>query len=144
MRSLAPSWSARRVQVTAGSAKIGVRRRTRAPPEGDEMSDHAPPGAPATGTTPAPTSSGGATVRAVVIAASIGAAVIHFAYAPAHFEEKTLYGWFFLVLAWVQIGSAFALARWRSARWPWVATAAVNAAVIAIWLVSRTAGLPGS
>jgi hypothetical protein len=108
------------------------------------MSDHAPPGAPATGTTPEPTSSVGDTVRAVVIAASIGAAVIHFAYAPAHFEEKTLYGWFFLVLAWVQIGSAFALARWRSARWPWVATAAVNAAVIAIWLVSRTAGLPGS
>jgi hypothetical protein len=108
------------------------------------MSEHAPPDAPATGPAPAPTSSLGDTVRALVIAASIGAAVIHFAYAPVHFEESTVHGLFFLAMGWVQLGTAFALARWRSARWPWVAAAAISAAIIAVWLVSRTAGVPGS
>ena len=108
------------------------------------MPEHAPPDAPVTGPAPAPASGLGDTVRALVIAASIGAAVIHFAYAPVHFEDGTVHGLFFLTLGWVQLGTAFALARWRSARWPWVTAAACNAAVIGVWLVSRTAGLPGS
>jgi hypothetical protein len=106
------------------------------------MSEHAPPDAHTDAGAPASTV--GDTVRALVIAASIGAAVIHFAYAPVHLEENTVHGLFFLVMGWVQLATAFALARWRSARWPWVATAAFNAAVIGIWLVSRTAGIPGS
>jgi hypothetical protein len=83
-------------------------------------------------------------VRVVVAAALVGAAVIHFAYAPVHLEENTVHGVFFLALGWAQLGLAFALYRWREARWPWSAIALVNAGVIALWLVTRTAGLPGS
>src|SRR5262249_42759570 len=36
------------------------------------------------------------------------------------------------------------LYRWKSARWPWMAAIGASAAFIAIWLVSRTAGIPGS
>jgi hypothetical protein len=84
------------------------------------------------------------TVRMVVAAALVGAAVIHFAYAPVHLEESTAHGVFFLALGWTQLGLAFAVYRWREERWPWVATALVGAGVIVLWLVTRTAGLPGS
>jgi hypothetical protein len=84
------------------------------------------------------------TVRMVVAAALVGAAVIHFAYAPVHLEESTSHGLFFLGLGWAQVALVFALYRWRDARWPWSATALVNAGVILLWLVSRTDGLPGS
>jgi hypothetical protein len=84
------------------------------------------------------------TVRMVVAAALVGAAVIHFAYAPVHLEENTAHGVFFLAMGWVQLGLAFALYRWRDARWPWSATAVINAGVILLWVLTRTAGLPGS
>src|SRR5262245_18634768 len=83
-------------------------------------------------------------VRLVVAAALVGAAVIHFAYAPVHLQENTAHGVFFLAIGWAQLGLAFALYRWREARWPWSAVAVINAGVIALWLVTRTAGLPGS
>jgi hypothetical protein len=86
----------------------------------------------------------GDTLRALVVASCIGAAVVHFAYAPAHFDEDAVHGVFFLVVAWAQLVLAFALARWRDARWPWVAVVGVNAAVAGVWLISRTAGVPGS
>jgi hypothetical protein len=83
-------------------------------------------------------------VRAVVAAALVGAAVIHFAYAPVHLRENILHGVFFLALGWAQLGLAFALYRWREARWPWSATALINAGAIGLWAVTRTVGLPGS
>jgi hypothetical protein len=83
-------------------------------------------------------------VRLVVAAALVGAAVIHFAYAPVHLTENTVHGLFFLAMGWAQLGLAFALYRWRDARWPWSATAVINAAIVVVWLVSRTAGIPGS
>jgi hypothetical protein len=86
----------------------------------------------------------GDTLRALVIASCVAAAVVHFAYAPAHFDEGAVHGAFFLVVAWAQLVLAFALARWREARWPWVAVVGVNAAVAGVWLISRTAGVPGS
>jgi hypothetical protein len=107
------------------------------------MSEHTPP-AEDISTAGTAQSTVGDTVRFLVVAASVGAAVIHFAYAPVHFTENTVHGAFFLFMGWAQLGTAFAIARWRNARWPWVATAALNAAVIAIWFVSRTAGVPGS
>jgi hypothetical protein len=84
------------------------------------------------------------TVRGVVAAALVGAAVVHFAYAPVHLQENIAHGVFFLALAWAQVALVFALYRWRDERWPWAATALINAGVIALWLVTRTAGLPGS
>jgi hypothetical protein len=85
----------------------------------------------------------GDALRWLAVAACAGAAVIHFAYAPTHLEEDATHGTFFLVTGWLQLGLAFALARWRTDRRPWVAAGAVNAVVAAVWLLTRTAGLPG-
>jgi hypothetical protein len=107
----------------------------------------APAEAVVTAPTPAPEASRsrlGDTLRALVVACCIGAAVVHFAYAPVHIDEDAFHGVFFLAVAWAQLTLAFALARWREARWPWLAAAGVNAAVAAVWVISRTAGVPGS
>ena len=85
----------------------------------------------------------GDALRWLAVAACAGAAVIHFAYAPTHIEEDATHGTFFLVTGWLQLGLAFALARWRTDRRPWLAAGAVNAVVAAVWVLTRTAGLPG-
>ena len=84
------------------------------------------------------------TLRWLVVAMCVGSAVIHFAYAPSHLDESASHGAFFLAVAWAQLGVAFALARWREVSWAWWAAVGVNAAVMAVWVVSRTAGVPGS
>ena len=86
----------------------------------------------------------GEALRAVAIAASAGAAVVHFAYAPAHFDEQTSHGVFFLVVAWAQVAVAVGLAAWRKRPEPWLAAPAVNLGVFAVWLGSRTIGVPES
>jgi peptidoglycan/LPS O-acetylase OafA/YrhL len=85
----------------------------------------------------------GDVLRLLAVAACAGAAVIHFAYAPTHIEEDATHGTFFLVTAWLQLGLAFALARWRTDRRPWLAAGVVNGAVAGVWVLTRTAGLPG-
>ena len=85
----------------------------------------------------------GDVLRWLAVAACAGAAVIHFAYAPAHLDEDPAHGTFFLITGWLQLGLAFSLARWRTDRWPWLAAGAVNAVVAAVWVLTRTAGLPG-
>src|SRR5215203_1838227 len=84
----------------------------------------------------------GDTLRTVAMAASVCAAIIHFALTPAHLDERTRDGVFFLVVAWLQVASALALARWRDRREPWLSAAAVNGAVALVWLGSRTIGVP--
>jgi hypothetical protein len=72
---------------------------------------------------------------------SVGAAAIHFAVVFEHFAEYTLYGVFFLVISWAQIIWPVILL-WRPSRlWLWLGIAG-NAAVIAVYAASRTAGLP--
>ncbi|MDD9370399.1 MAG: hypothetical protein PV358_09825 [Acidimicrobiales bacterium] len=105
------------------------------------MSEEESPAAPATA---GPRPRVAEALRWLVVAVCVGSAVVHFAYAPTHLDEEASHGAFFLTVAWAQLGVAFALARWREVRWPWLAAAGVNAAVIAVWLVSRTAGVPGS
>jgi hypothetical protein len=74
-------------------------------------------------------------------ALSVGAAAIHFAVVFAHFTEYTLYGVFFLVLSWAQLIWP-AVLLWRPSR-PWLLAGIVgNAAVLAIYVASRTVGLP--
>jgi hypothetical protein len=76
--------------------------------------------------------------------AMLGAAVIHFAFAPEHLSQSSTHGIFFLVVAWAQLGGAMALAfDWRPARAWLVGSAALNAAVAGVWLLSRTSGVPG-
>jgi hypothetical protein len=88
---------------------------------------------------------GPATVRPYLLgglaALSIGAAAIHFAVVFEHFAEYTLYGVFFLVISWAQV-SWPAVLLWRPSRlWLWLGIAG-NAIVIAVYVASRTVGLP--
>ena len=74
-------------------------------------------------------------------ALSVGAAAIHFAVVFEHFAEYTLYGVFFLVLSWAQLIWP-AVLLWRPSRlWLWLGIAG-NAIVIAVYVASRTVGLP--
>jgi FtsP/CotA-like multicopper oxidase with cupredoxin domain len=69
------------------------------------------------------------------------AAAIHFAAAREHFSEYLPYGIFFVLLGAAQIGLAIALVVAPSRRL-YVAALVGTLAVIAIWLLSRTTGLP--
>jgi hypothetical protein len=71
----------------------------------------------------------------------LGAAAVHLAMAPAHFGESTVLGAGFLVSAGVQIALA-ALVVMRPNRWVFGATVVTSLMFIAVWVVSRTAGLP--
>jgi hypothetical protein len=74
-------------------------------------------------------------------ALSVGAAAIHFAVVFEHFAEYALYGVFFLVISWAQVIWP-AVLLWRPSRlWLWLG-AAGNAIVIAVYVLSRTSGLP--
>ena len=89
--------------------------------------------------------SGPTTVRPYLLsglaALSIGAAAIHFAVVFEHFAEYTLYGVFFLVISWAQVIWP-AVLLWRPSRlWLWLGIAG-NTVVIAVYVASRTVGLP--
>jgi hypothetical protein len=92
-------------------------------------------------------------------ALSVGAAVIHFAVTFDHFQESLLYGAFFLVISWAQLiwpaglfwqPSRFGASRLGASRFGasrvtrlWLSLgAAGNAIVLAVYIASRTAGLP--
>jgi hypothetical protein len=88
---------------------------------------------------------GPATVRPYLLGAlaalSVGAAAIHFAVVFEHFVEYTLYGVFFLVISWAQLIWP-AVLLWRPSRlWLWLGIAG-NAIIIAVYVASRTVGLP--
>ena len=71
----------------------------------------------------------------------LGPAAIHFAVAPEHLRTYPLYGVFFIVLGLVQAGLA-ALILLRPSPPLLLGGAAFSLLVIAIWLLSRTLGLP--
>ena len=74
-------------------------------------------------------------------ALSVGAAAIHFAVVFEHFEEYTLYGVFFLVISWAQLIWPAVLV-WRPSRlWLWLGIAG-NGVILAVYVASRTVGLP--
>ena len=86
-----------------------------------------------------------ATARPYVLGAlaslSAAAAGIHFAVVFEHFKDYLLYGVFFLVLAWAQLIWP-AVLLWRPSRlWLWLGLAG-NAAVLTVYVLSRTVGLP--
>jgi hypothetical protein len=80
-------------------------------------------------------------VRWNLAAVSLGAAGIHFAVIVPHLDEYTPFGIFFLIVAWFQTTWAVLVVATNDRR---VLTAGlvVNALVMAIWVWSRTAGLP--
>jgi hypothetical protein len=73
--------------------------------------------------------------------ASLGAGLVHLAAVSEHVAEWWLYAVFFLVLGVVQIAWAVQAMEGDSLPVPSL-FATVNAAVIGLWLVSRTIGLP--
>jgi hypothetical protein len=73
--------------------------------------------------------------------ASLGAGLVHAAVLRDHWSEWAVYGVFFAVVATGQLGWGLAaLARDRAPFPRWVVAA--NLAVIALWALTRTAGLP--
>jgi hypothetical protein len=70
---------------------------------------------------------------------SLAAAVIHFAVAGEHFQEYWLYGVFMLAVAWLQVLWAI-LAVARPSRLLLGAGVILNVGVVAVYVVTRTAG----
>ncbi|MGH2829440.1 MAG: hypothetical protein ACRDJM_03045 [Actinomycetota bacterium] len=72
---------------------------------------------------------------------SLGAAAIHFAVTADHFDEYWLSGVFFVVAAWLQTLWAVVIVTRRERSLLQVG-ALGNAMIVAVWVVSRTSGLP--
>ncbi|MCH9732558.1 MAG: hypothetical protein K0U84_23320 [Actinomycetia bacterium] len=80
-------------------------------------------------------------IARVAAAASLGAALIHFATLPAHWQEWPPSGVFFALLAVFQFGWALAMALRPQIA---VLTTGIvaNLGAIALWVLSRTSGIP--
>jgi hypothetical protein len=78
---------------------------------------------------------------APLVVLSLGAAAIHFGVIGEHFAEWWAAGVFFVVTGWFQASWAVLLAVRRS-RVVVITGAVVNAGIVAVWLVSRSTGLP--
>jgi hypothetical protein len=80
-----------------------------------------------------------ATVIAAVLSAL--AAVVHAVVCPEHFREGLLYGQFFAVAASAQLTWA-GLVILRPRRWVLTAGVLGNLAILTLWAITRTAGIP--
>lgn len=101
------------------------------------------------GITPALTSSLPATFDLVrgryvplAVVSSAAAAGVHAAVAPAHFAAGTVFGLFFVGAALAQVVWSLAMVT-RPSRTLLRAGVAGNAAILVLWLATRTTGLPG-
>ena len=84
----------------------------------------------------------GVTVGQLALAGlSAVAAGIHAWVVPEHYEEYALFGVFFAVIGLAQAGWAVAVLR-RPTRLLHIAGIALSAGVLALWALSRTAGVP--
>lgn len=73
--------------------------------------------------------------------ASLGAGLVHLAVVQEHLDEWWLFGGFFAVLGTAQV--LWAVAALAADRPPFLRTvASVNLAVVALWVATRTVGLP--
>jgi hypothetical protein len=90
---------------------------------------------------PTPAAATRSALLPLVVVAGAAAAAVHFVVMPEHFEEATMYGAFFAVAATSQILYSLLLLL-RPSR-PLVAAGAIgNLAIIGLWLVTRTIGIP--
>jgi hypothetical protein len=80
-------------------------------------------------------------VLLVAAALSVAVAAVHGAVCPEHFHEGMLYGVFFAAATAAQLLWA-GLAILRPSRWVLVFGLAGNLAILTLWLVTRTAGIP--
>ncbi len=79
--------------------------------------------------------------RALLAILSIGAATIHLVMVPQHAADWLAMGLAFALAGWFQMGFAIAVVAAPSKRWLQLGILA-NLAFIAVWALSRTAGLP--
>jgi hypothetical protein len=91
---------------------------------------------------PSPPLAGVAADQWFLVALLVGAGAIHVAMAPSHMDESIIEGAGFLVAAWVQLALAVAVLLRAPSRRLLAAVGGTSVALIAAWLVSRTAGLP--
>lgn len=80
-------------------------------------------------------------VRSALGALLAAAGVIHLVMVPSHWGESGVEGPGFMLAGWLQIALAVALLR-RPARWMLQLSVLSNVVLVAVWAVSRTAGLP--
>jgi hypothetical protein len=86
-----------------------------------------------------PAVSGRRVVAYCLAIVSIATAVIHFAVAGQHFQEYWMYGVFMLVVAWLQLLWAM-VAVAKPSRLLLYGGAILNAGVVAVYIITRTAG----
>ncbi len=80
-------------------------------------------------------------LRAGIAVTSLAAAAIHFAVVSVHLEEATWIGLSFAAVAWFQALWAGGVLTSDDRRWLWAGIVG-NVAVIAVWAMTRTTGLP--
>jgi hypothetical protein len=77
----------------------------------------------------------------VTAALSLFAGYIHVAYVDSHLREWWAYGAFFIAAANLQVAFAALLVRWPR-RWLPYAGIAMNLAIVAMYFITRTSGIP--
>jgi len=133
--------------------QLVVRRRTRTPyDEHDQrvlaVQHQIAAGSLGVAIAPAPAVSVPAPIRfasgllPMAVVSSAAAAGVHAAVGPAHFRDQLLFGLFFAGSAVAQIVWSVAIVVRPSRTLLWAAVVG-NAAVVVLWLVTRTVGLPG-
>ena len=83
----------------------------------------------------------GSWLRSLAAVGFLAAGLIHLAQVAVHLDEGLVFAGFFVLVGTLQIGAAVALVRARGPRWYWLGIAG-SGVTIAIWLVSRSLGLP--
>lgn len=76
-----------------------------------------------------------------IAVSSIIAGAVHLSVIREHFQEALLYGYFFLVLTFLQFGFA-AWVVWRPSPGLFKAGGLASVAVVLLWLATRTTGIP--
>jgi signal transduction histidine kinase len=79
--------------------------------------------------------------RLLLMACSVGAAVVHADVISGHFQVSALYGWFFVLSALAQLAWGLMVVR-HPDRALLVTGAIGNGLIVVLWLVTRTSGLP--
>jgi hypothetical protein len=83
----------------------------------------------------------GSWLRGIAALTALAAGAIHLGQVAIHLEEGWVFAAFFLVVGTVQLIAALLLLRPWPAIWFWFGIGG-SAAVIAVWVISRTIGLP--
>jgi hypothetical protein len=126
----------------AGLVPLGLLLVRRRPRDEDELAPVREPERPAAGPPePAAGNDLEPVLRPALALLSAGAAVIHFVVIPGHWDEYWGQGLFFIVAAVAQLLWALWVVVAPS-RLIYLAGAAGNAAIVAMWIVTRTAGIP--